>query len=65
MPARASVLNLNRALDRGQISMRAYDRCLRLAWTIADLAGNSSPTADDVTKALFFRGADNPMEPVF
>jgi magnesium chelatase family protein len=65
MPARASVLNLNRALDRGQISMRAYDRCLRLAWTIADLAGNSSPTADDVTKALFFRGSDNPMEPVF
>jgi len=64
MPAKSAVYNLNRALDRGLLSMRAYDRCLRLSWTIADLAGNSSPTVDDVTKALFFRGSDNPMEPV-
>jgi magnesium chelatase family protein len=65
MPNRSAIQHLNRALDRGQLSMRAYDRCLRLAWTIADLAGNQSPTTEDVTQALYFRGSDNPMEPVF
>lgn len=65
MPAKAAMVSLNRALDQGSISMRAYDRCLRLAWTIADLEGHVSPTIEDVSQAIYFRGSDNPMEPVF
>lgn len=47
---------LDHALDSGRISMRGYDRCLRLAWTIADLDQRSAPTGDDVNKAIFLRG---------
>jgi magnesium chelatase family protein len=42
-------------LRRGQLSARGLDRVLRLAWTVADLAGRTSPTAGDVNEALFFR----------
>jgi magnesium chelatase family protein len=52
----AAVLQpLEQALDYGEISLRGYDRSLRIAWSIADLAGRSSPTRDDVTIALGFR----------
>lgn len=43
------------ALDRGAVSIRGADRCLRVAWTLADLAGRTSPTVEDVTQALSFR----------
>jgi magnesium chelatase family protein len=46
---------LRSALDRGQISMRGGDRTLRVAWTIADLAGRTSPVLEDVNTALSFR----------
>jgi magnesium chelatase family protein len=42
-------------LQRGQISARGFDRVLRLAWSVADLAGRDSPSAVDVAEALFFR----------
>lgn len=42
-------------LQRGQLSARGFDRVLRLAWSIADLAGRTSPAAADVAEALFFR----------
>ncbi len=48
-------VDLDRAVDRGWLSLRGYDRCLRLAWTIADLAGRPSPTRDDVGLALSLR----------
>lgn len=51
-PARAP---LDRALERGALTMRGYDRVLRLAWTVADLAGASSPGLDHVGAALFLR----------
>jgi magnesium chelatase family protein len=35
--------------------MRGYDRALRIAWTVADLAGASSPTLDHVGRALYLR----------
>ena len=47
--------DLDRAVDRGLLSLRGYDRCLRLAWTIADLAGRISPSRDDVGLALSLR----------
>jgi magnesium chelatase family protein len=42
-------------LQRGQLSARGFDRVLRLAWSLADLAGRATPAADDVAEALFFR----------
>ncbi|MGV0834864.1 YifB family Mg chelatase-like AAA ATPase [Mycolicibacterium thermoresistibile] len=43
------------ALDRGVLSIRGFDRCLRVAWTLADLGGRTSPSRDDVSTALSFR----------
>ncbi|HET6734937.1 YifB family Mg chelatase-like AAA ATPase [Mycobacterium sp.] len=48
---------LRTALDRGQLSIRGLDRTLRVAWTLADLGGRSSPVLADVTAALSFRQA--------
>jgi magnesium chelatase family protein len=48
---------LRTALDRGQLSVRGVDRSLRVAWTLADLAGRTSPGLDQVTAALSFRQA--------
>ncbi|MDC5697920.1 YifB family Mg chelatase-like AAA ATPase [Intrasporangium calvum] len=46
---------LDRALDRGSISLRGYDRSLRSAWTIADLSGLQRPGRDQVELALSLR----------
>ncbi len=44
-----------RALERGALSVRGYDRVLRVAWTVADLAGHAVPGSDDVAEALGLR----------
>jgi magnesium chelatase family protein len=46
---------LKTALERGLLSIRGVDRTLRVAWTLADLAGRTAPSLDDVTVALSFR----------
>ncbi|WP_336645409.1 YifB family Mg chelatase-like AAA ATPase [Microbacterium sp. USHLN186] len=46
---------LDRALERGRVTLRAYDRVLRIAWTLADLAGRSTPGADELGQALFLK----------
>ena len=46
---------LDRALQRGVLTLRGYDRVLRVAWSIADLAGVETPTAQDVGRALFLK----------
>ncbi|MBF0671123.1 MAG: YifB family Mg chelatase-like AAA ATPase [Salinibacterium sp.] len=51
----ASTASLDRALERGGITMRGYDRVLRTAWTIADLDGGATPSPDHVGRALFLR----------
>jgi magnesium chelatase family protein len=43
------------ALDRARLSIRGYDRVLRIAWTICDLAGRTRPDRDDVGRALMLR----------
>jgi magnesium chelatase family protein len=43
------------AVDRNQLTVRGYDRVLRLAWTLADLAGRERPSDGDVTQAMQFR----------
>ncbi|WP_416973218.1 YifB family Mg chelatase-like AAA ATPase [Streptomyces sp. 4F14] len=42
-------------LDRGLLSARGLDRVLRVAWTVADLAGRDRPSANDVNWALELR----------
>ncbi|KMS85719.1 YifB family Mg chelatase-like AAA ATPase [Prauserella rugosa] len=46
---------LDRSLDRGALTARGADRCLRIAWTLADLAGVDEPDGDHVAAALEFR----------
>jgi len=44
-----------RNLERGVLTARGLDRVLRVAWTIADLAGHDRPDATDVALALQLR----------
>lgn len=53
--ARPVTAALDRSLERGGITMRGYDRILRLAWTLADLDGAVSPTSEHLGRALFLR----------
>ena len=46
---------LDRALERGAVTLRAYDRVLRIAWTLSDLLGRSSPGAEQLGHALFLK----------
>ncbi|WP_313675053.1 YifB family Mg chelatase-like AAA ATPase [Mycolicibacterium sp.] len=54
-PGAAAMAPLKAALDRGLISIRGVHRSMRVAWTLADLAGRTSPVLDDVSVALSFR----------
>lgn len=54
LPARLCS-NLDDALERGSLSMRGYDRVLRVAWTLADLDGTALPTAEHLGLAAFMR----------
>lgn len=48
-------LPLDRALERGALTLRGYDRVLRIAWTMADLAGIDAPGRDEVGRALYLK----------
>lgn len=51
---------IEKAMTDGRLSLRGVDRVLRMAWTIADLAGRVAPTASDVGNALLLRtGGDH------
>lgn len=54
-PASGVLTDLDRALDRGLLSLRGADRVLRIAWTLADLAGTTAPVRSDVARALALR----------
>ncbi len=56
---RTAMAPLQTSLDRGLLSLRGLDRTVRVAWTLADLAGRMSPTRDDVCIALSFRRQEN------
>lgn len=47
---------LDRALERGALTLRGYDRVLRVAWTMADLAGRERPGEEEIGRALHLRG---------
>lgn len=46
---------LDRALELGSITMRGYDRVLRVAWTLADMEGAAQPDTTHIGRALFLR----------
>jgi magnesium chelatase family protein len=54
LPRKATAL-LDRGLDIGAVTARGADRCLRVSWTLADLANEDHPTSDHVAAALEFR----------
>jgi magnesium chelatase family protein len=51
-PAPGALVPLERAMDLGQISARGVHRVIRVAWTLADLAGVARPTNDQTAAAL-------------
>ncbi|MFX0537720.1 YifB family Mg chelatase-like AAA ATPase [Ornithinimicrobium sp. Y1847] len=46
---------LDRALDEGTLTLRGLDRCLRVAWTLADLSGLDRPRSSQVHQAMTLR----------
>ena len=54
-PSHEAMTPLRRYLDSGKLSIRGVDRTLRVAWSLADLGGRTTPDLDDVSTALSFR----------
>ncbi|MCA0253788.1 MAG: YifB family Mg chelatase-like AAA ATPase [Actinobacteria bacterium] len=55
LPLPDGVERLDEAVSRGLLSARGVDKVLRLAWTIADLAGAERPGVDHLHTALALR----------
>ncbi len=51
--------DLDRAVDRGRLSLRGADRVLRLMWTLADLDGRARPDDTDLGEAMTLRTGDH------
>lgn len=49
---------LSRAVTRGALTLRGADRVLRVGWTLADLAGRTRPSVDDIARAIALRGPE-------
>jgi magnesium chelatase family protein len=54
-PARAALALLDEELERGWLSARGCDRVLKVAWTLADLAGRTTPGPSEVAEAIGLR----------
>ncbi|MEV6790473.1 YifB family Mg chelatase-like AAA ATPase [Streptomyces sp. NPDC051320] len=53
--APGALLGAERDMERGLLTARGLDRVLRVAWTVADLAGRDRPDETDVALALQLR----------
>lgn len=58
-PGRRATVALDIALEQGTMTMRGYDKALKVAWTLADLDGADRPTADHVGRAIVLRKTPN------
>ena len=56
MPTSARLLQ--RAMEKFDMSARAYDRILKVARTIADLAGSQDIGPDHIREAISYRNLD-------
>jgi magnesium chelatase family protein len=54
-PAPGALARAEDDMERGLLTARGLDRVLRVAWTVADLAGHDRPSAEDVARALELR----------
>lgn len=52
---RATTAPLDRALARQAVTMRGYDRILRISWTLADLDDCPTPGPDHLAEAMYLR----------
>jgi magnesium chelatase family protein len=51
-PAAGALNSLDRAMELGQVSARGTDKIIRVAWSLADLAGQDRPGSDQVNLAI-------------
>jgi magnesium chelatase family protein len=51
-PRPAALTSLDRAMELGQVSARGADKIVRVAWSLADLAGRDEPGSDQVNLAI-------------
>ncbi|CUW15884.1 Mg chelatase-like protein [Propionibacterium freudenreichii subsp. shermanii] len=54
-PPPAGLDLIDDCIARGRLSARGVDKVLRVAWTLADLAGRDKPCADDIASAMGLR----------
>ncbi|OPF72694.1 Mg chelatase-like protein [Streptomyces antioxidans] len=54
-PFPGALREAERDMERGLLTARGLDRVLRVAWTVADLAGHDRPMAPDIAQALQLR----------
>jgi magnesium chelatase family protein len=52
---RSALTLAERALERGALTARGFDRVQRVAWTLADLAGRTVPGPEEIGEALGMR----------
>ena len=60
LPLPDGLQSVDEAVDRGRLSARGVDKVLRLAWTVADLAGRDMPGRDELAIALAMRRGEQP-----
>jgi magnesium chelatase family protein len=55
LPAAGALAPVSRGVELGEISAHAANQVVRLAWTLADLAGEGRPGPEECGQALAFQ----------
>ncbi len=64
LPLPRGVASLDSEVARGRLSARGVDKVLRIAWTLADLAGRDRPAKEDLMAAVGMRRGEDDGEGV-